>query len=638
MVTPKSNAAPEMQPWVRWVQEEITALSRNQGIQETNIKAAFNNASAASTGAQNAATTANKAETAANAASQVATSALRKPGDQLFDRSAIEQQNITLWDVVRLEEYTWITNGISATIPAGATSQSGNMIKVWNKNTIPFAPGSGGKMRIDFDWSLAEGAGQGIEDHDSVWLLTDWRDANGNVIMGSGSAYGAWGNEGSGHHYADNVAIPPTAVSLRLGWEMSRKAAATTPTTGTISNPSVVITVPSESIKWDGTVVPGDSLPSFAQSPGVGSNYFDVLPFSNDAALGRTDRQRLEQDFVVEGLQSTDTVNIGPGGLSFTYGLGTADRIVLNKELIRIDPGDTLATASTFTHGVNGTTGSTATINIGVVYDWYDANQSYVSRTVVRSVNLTSTTTIANSVLGDSYARSAPTNARYVRVGHLIGTVTLPSNAGTLTVGIVNPRQYLAVTSKMIGQGAVGTNALADNSVTMAKLGSDVSLTPADNSIGTAKLVDGSVTLPKQASAGHFELTAVSSPASAQVLPVGTFSYDSAASNDPSLVSTGASGIFTLNQPGVYSIRTIQSNATYGMGNRSFVDIDAFISGAWMNQGRWAIPTGEDRVAASLPNLRIGSATQLRFNVYRQPTTGGTNFSTRVIVTRIGKF
>jgi hypothetical protein len=65
-----------------------------------------------------------------------------------------------------------------------------------------------------------------------------------------------------------------------------------------------------------------------------------------------------------------------------------------------------------------------------------------------------------------------------------------------------------AVQALTVPDGSVTTEKIADEAVTQAKLGSDVSLEPADGSVTTAKIADGAVTSAKLEHSGpHIPIT-----------------------------------------------------------------------------------------------------------------------------------
>ena len=87
--------------------------------------------------------------------------------------------------------------------------------------------------------------------------------------------------------------------------------------------------------------------------------------------------------------------------------------------------------------------------------------------------------------------------------------VSLLANNSTLWLGItvgsdseMTPREQIAsvpyaMIASTVADGAVTTEKIADEAVTQAKLGADVSLVPPDGSITTTMIADGAVTPPK---------------------------------------------------------------------------------------------------------------------------------------------
>ncbi len=87
--------------------------------------------------------------------------------------------------------------------------------------------------------------------------------------------------------------------------------------------------------------------------------------------------------------------------------------------------------------------------------------------------------------------------------------VSLLANNSTLWLGItvgadseMTPREQIAsvpyaMIASTVPDGAVTTEKIADEAVTQAKLGADVSLEPADGSITTEKIADGAITSSK---------------------------------------------------------------------------------------------------------------------------------------------
>jgi len=98
--------------------------------------------------------------------------------------------------------------------------------------------------------------------------------------------------------------------------------------------------------------------------------------------------------------------------------------------------------------------------------------------------------------------------------------VSLLANNSTLWLGIkvgsdseMSPREQIAsvpyaMIASTVPDGAITTGKIADEAVTQAKLGADVSLEPPDGSITTAKIADGAVTSAKLEHSGpHIPIT-----------------------------------------------------------------------------------------------------------------------------------
>jgi len=98
--------------------------------------------------------------------------------------------------------------------------------------------------------------------------------------------------------------------------------------------------------------------------------------------------------------------------------------------------------------------------------------------------------------------------------------VSLLANNSTLWLGIkvgsdseMTPREQIAsvpyaMMASTVANGAITTEKIADEAVTQAKLGADVSLEPADGSVTTAKIADGAVTSAKLEHSGpHIPIT-----------------------------------------------------------------------------------------------------------------------------------
>lgn len=240
MVYPKSNAPQEMQPWVKQIQSDVQSLKGGQSRIESNVASQIAGVSSA---AQSAASDASSAIGQNNATqqelNQLVSSALKLPGDNLFDIAPLTNQDISGYNVTNhpLDTYSWVTGGIQVTIPSDATS--GYPIDIWNKDVILINGGGVGTLSFRFDYTLSTASGG------TVWMLFDWRDANGNVVTGSTSASG--GSEASETHFGA-IPVPAGAVSLRLGMRFTRATGQSTSITGTLVNPYATLVIPSSGV------------------------------------------------------------------------------------------------------------------------------------------------------------------------------------------------------------------------------------------------------------------------------------------------------------------------------------------------------------------------------------------------------
>ena len=108
------------------------------------------------------------------------------------------------------------------------------------------------------------------------------------------------------------------------------------------------------------------------------------------------------------------------------------------------------------------------TVRVGVVYDFYNESQDFISRTLTPTSDLSTTITPTTAGLNSQFNVLVPASARFVRVGYLL---ELRANTSSIVVLRINsPRTYLSVTTKMVGNAAIGYEQLADGAVRMATL------------------------------------------------------------------------------------------------------------------------------------------------------------------------
>lgn len=143
----------------------------------------------------------------------------------------------------------------------------------------------------------------------------------------------------------------------------------------------------------------------------------------------------------------------------------------------------------------------------------------------------------------------------------------------------------------------------------------------------------------------HAEFTAqVVSMPNGQVLDLGVFVLDAAASTNDQFVVPSTSGRLIFNSPGLYAVSgsvnmstTNDSIATPATG-RTFIDLQD--ANAAILQ-RMSMASGEDRVSYSLPNLRIKAPGTVRaFKLFRNiadAQINGSKVNTRIFVTKLGR-
>lgn len=114
-----------------------------------------------------------------------------------------------------------------------------------------------------------------------------------------------------------------------------------------------------------------------------------------------------------------------------------------------------------------------------------DFNTAPGNNVAIRIYRVTDTSTTASTFFVGSSIRAQDLNTNFEQA---------------LYIGQEEENKIQDVVSGGIADGSITTSKIADNAVTAAKLGPDVSFTPADGSITTAKLASNAVTLDKIAS------------------------------------------------------------------------------------------------------------------------------------------
>lgn len=269
-VPPSFNGvSEEAVPWARWVTGAVKELSANLGTESTRVS----NALRTGQGALSVTETQSQDIVAAQEeASTAQTVAFRTPGDNLFDTRPIANRDITGWDVVNIGPYSWLSDGIEITLPETATAGSGLETVVWNREVIPLSgTGTSQTMALYFDAFLSETVSS--PPYNTVSLLTRWLDSSGSVVTGYTSEYSA---VETGAQFSYGAPVPPTAVSLQLGFKAVRRSGQSTSITVRFRNPSVRFQITSEAIPNTLTLkeLAGSTLSGGTNIPSTGALQF----------------------------------------------------------------------------------------------------------------------------------------------------------------------------------------------------------------------------------------------------------------------------------------------------------------------------------------------------------------------------
>lgn len=252
MVSPPSNLPRESQPWGKDIDSRLKTVEERTSTLGNNLSATSRKADASQTNSESATQNAEQAQNTAGQAQEEATTAkaaaLRLPGDNLFDVRAITDQNITFWNVERIYGYSWLTNGIRVEVPQTATDGSGEEVAVWNNVELPFASRiTGSTLTISYASNISAGS----QSTNRAPMVLEWRDINGAIITGYQTSFSGVPFPNASSTYTNSwtdIAIPPDAATLRIGFRAYRQSGATSSITMDIVSPYVALQLPGQAL------------------------------------------------------------------------------------------------------------------------------------------------------------------------------------------------------------------------------------------------------------------------------------------------------------------------------------------------------------------------------------------------------